>query len=174
MQIRIVKKQKIRQWLLNELKTVYHYPSELLDVEYKVQVFSKMGFVDVVVMVYKNNRIVPYIMAEVKQYQAGISVAEEQLRSYMAVSPEVCYGIITDGNELKLINKEGVEVEDIPKFDVQCFRQELLNIYMWILYGTKKYRYMCDEECPDEFILQEENAQRSLKENETGTMSCIC
>ena len=52
------KEEKIRQWLLNELKTVYHYPSELLDVEYKVQVFSKMGFVDVVVMVYKNNRIV--------------------------------------------------------------------------------------------------------------------
>ena len=160
------KEEKIRQWLLNELKTVYHYPSELLDVEYKVQVFSKMGFVDVVVMVYKNNRIVPYIMAEVKQYQAGISVAEEQLRSYMAVSPEVCYGIITDGNELKLINKEGVEVEDIPKFDVSMLPSGIAEYIYVDFVRDKKYRYMCDEECPDEFILQEENAQRSLKENE--------
>ena len=105
-------------------------------------------------------------MAEVKQYQAGISVAEEQLRSYMAVSPEVCYGIITDGNELKLINKEGAEVEDIPKFDVSMLPSGIAEYIYVDFVRDKKYRYMCDEECPDEFILQEENAQRSLKENE--------
>lgn len=68
-------------------------------------VFSQTGFADIAVMIYRNNRKVPYILAEVKQYQSGINHAEEQLRSYMAVSPETCYGIITDGNELKIIDK---------------------------------------------------------------------
>ena len=81
-------------------------------------------------------------MAEVKQYQAGISVAEEQLRSYMAVSPEVCYGIITDGNELKLINKEGVEVEDIPKFDVSMLPSGIAE-YIYVDFVRDKNTGIC-------------------------------
>lgn len=40
------KEEKIRQWVLRELMETYHYPQDLLDIEYKVQVFSKIGFVD--------------------------------------------------------------------------------------------------------------------------------
>lgn len=163
------KEEKIRQWLLRELREVYHYPTELLEIEWKVQSFSQTGFADIAVMIYRNNRKVPYILAEVKQYQSGINHAEEQLRSYMAVSPETCYGIITDGNELKIIDKTGTEIEDIPKFDFSMLASGITEYMYKDLVKGVKHHYICDDEQPEEFIIQEKQGERVLNASELVT-----
>ncbi|KLU74087.1 MAG: hypothetical protein RHS_0182 [Robinsoniella sp. RHS] len=37
-----------------------------------MQLFSKTGFLDIVVYIYANNEMIPYILAEVKQPGYGI------------------------------------------------------------------------------------------------------
>ncbi|MBW6411018.1 hypothetical protein KYD98_13015 [Clostridium sp. YB-6] len=44
-------------------------------------------------------------MIEVKSWGSGIKGALSQLKSYMANTPTAKYGIITDGNEIVIINK---------------------------------------------------------------------
>ncbi|MFA9399119.1 MAG: S24 family peptidase [Clostridiaceae bacterium] len=109
--------EKIRQWIISELIETYKFPKDLIDVEYKVNNFSKQGSVDVVVKIYSNKIKIPYIFIEVKREGMGTEAALGQLKSYMNVSKNCHYGIATDGNEFKVIDKEFNEIEDIPCFD---------------------------------------------------------
>lgn len=107
-----------RQWMIDEFKNTYGYPKDLIDVEYKVNLGSQRGLVDVVVNIYSNKTKVPYIFIETKKWGMGIKDALSQLRSYMSNSSTVSYGIATDGNEIKLINNKFEEIDDIPKFNI--------------------------------------------------------
>lgn len=160
------KEEKIRQWLLRELLETYHYPVDLLGIEYRVQMFSQAGFADVVVYIYRDNRKVPYILAETKCYQAGIDEAEEQLKSYMAVTPEVCYGVVTDGNSLKIFGRDGNEAEDIPVFDHSMLPVGIQEYRFVDLVKNRQYVFWQDEECPDEVIVAFEGVQKNLKSSE--------
>lgn len=156
------KEEKIRQWVLRELLETYHYPLELLGIEYQIQVFSKAGFADAVVFIYRNNKMVPYILVETKQYQAGIGQAQEQLKSYMAVTPEACYGVITDGNSLKVIARDGNEVEDIPVFDHSMLPASIQEYRFIDLLRNRQYSFLRDEDCPDEVIVELDGVQKTL------------
>lgn len=160
------KEEKIRQWVLRELSETYHYPLDLLGIEYRIQVFSKTGFADAVVYIYRNNKIVPYILIETKQYQAGIHEAEEQLKSYMSVTPEVCYGVVTDGNSLKVIGRDGNEVEDIPIFDNSMLPTGIREYQFVDLVKNKKYSFLKDEEFPDEVIIEFDGVQKILHDQQ--------
>ncbi|MDO5415782.1 MAG: transcriptional repressor LexA [Lachnospiraceae bacterium] len=156
------KEEKIRQWVLKELRETYHYPIDLLGIEFRVQTFSKAGFVDIVVFVYKNNKMIPYIFIETKQYRAGIESGEEQLKSYMAVTPENCYGMITDGNSLKIFEKDGSEIEDIPVFDTSMLPSSIREYQYVDLVKNKKYSFLRDEDCPEDVIINCEGVQHTL------------
>lgn len=160
------KEEKVRQWLLRELTETYHYPLDLLDIEYRVQVFSQVGFADVVVYIYRNHQKIPYILAETKCFQAGIDGASEQLKSYMAVAKEVCYGIATDGNSLKVIGRDGEELEDIPAFDLSMLPVSIREYRFVDLMKNRQYVFWQDEECPDEVIAVVDGAQKTLKNAE--------
>src|SRR5690625_2700901 len=108
------KEEVIRQWLMRELHEVYHYPYELMTLEYGVQQFSKRGYVDIAVSIDANGKLMPYIFAEVKAFATGVDTGLEQLKSYMEASDDVRYGIVTDGVNLIVIDRSEEELTDIP------------------------------------------------------------
>lgn len=98
-------KEKVRQWMIRELIENYGYHESLIDVEYKVISFSKVGSVDIAVSIYNNYNCIPYIFIETKALYKGLQNGLEQLKSYMSGSNTCQYGIVTDGNELVVIKK---------------------------------------------------------------------
>lgn len=108
------KEEVVRQWLIKELNRSYGYPFELIQLEYPVQQFSRKGYVDVAVCIHVNGQVKPYIFAEIKQLGAGIDEAAEQLKSYMETDSSVRYGIVTDGLQLKCMERDGTPLTDLP------------------------------------------------------------
>lgn len=112
------KEESIRQWIIHELINTYKYPLELIDVEYKVNSFSKIGSVDIVVFIYKNGIKKPFIFIETKSLDAPITSAKSQLLSYMSSVPSCSYGVVSNGLEFVVVDRYGDEVSDIPCFNV--------------------------------------------------------
>jgi DNA helicase-2/ATP-dependent DNA helicase PcrA len=111
------KEEIIRQWILRELIDSYGYKEEMLEVEYPVMDFSRKGFADIVVKIYFQGKWVPYILVETKKYRAGIADAEKQAASYMRLLETVRYCLITDGYNLKIMDRDLDEIEDLPRFN---------------------------------------------------------
>lgn len=109
--------EKIRQWVIKELTVVYKYPKEIIDIEHKVNCFSKAGRIDICVNIYKNKVKVPFIFIEVKRKGTDLTDAINQVMSYMSTSSTCQYGAATDGNEFIVINKDNDVINDIPAFD---------------------------------------------------------
>ncbi len=138
--------EKVRQWIINELKESYKYPERLIDIEYQVNSFSRVGYVDVVVSIYNNNnnKKVPYIFVEVKRPGAGISNCLEQLKSYISTSSTCQYGIATDGVDLVIINKDLEAVKDIPDFKPGMLPSSLENYCYVDLRNNGQYKFTRD------------------------------
>lgn len=111
------KEEVIRQWILKELIESYGYKEEMLHVEYPLQIFSKKGYADIVICISHRGKNVPFILIETKKYRSGIEDALEQAISYMQALETVRYCLITDGQHLKIIDREQDEIDDIPKFN---------------------------------------------------------
>ncbi|WP_373687743.1 3'-5' exonuclease [Clostridium tagluense] len=146
--------EKVRQWIINELKETYKYPEKLLDVEYPVNSFSKIGYVDVVVSTYKNNTKRPYIFIEVKRQGSGLLTCLEQLKSYISTSPTCQYGIATDGVDLLFINRELEVIEDIPSFKSSMLPSSLENYCYVDLKNSANYKFMRDYNNISELIFE--------------------
>lgn len=117
----IYKSEEItRQWIIDELINRYGYPKELIDVEVKVNIETKAEKIDVVVYTYDNRDKVPFIFIKTNRLGEGTEREEIHLKEYMSNYDTVKYGIVTDGNELIIINDDLEEVDDIP-----CFRSVL-------------------------------------------------
>ncbi|NMA94806.1 MAG: repressor LexA [Clostridiales bacterium] len=134
----------IRQWMIKELNTSYGYPLELLELEYSVQQFSRRGYVDIAVNIYRNGEEIPYIFCEVKRFGIGIQDGIHQLRSYMEADNKVRYGVITDGLDILVINREGEEVIDIPKCNPHFLPERKDNKAYINFKNNKKYLYSYD------------------------------
>lgn len=111
--------EKIRQWVLRELKDSYMYPVENMEIEFPVQIGSKRCFADIAVYRYDGRKRIPFILIETKSKENSIGSAVDQLRSYMAGVPEAEYGMAVNGKEIKIINSDGKEVEDLPSFNLE-------------------------------------------------------
>lgn len=109
--------EKVRQYILKELIETYKYPIDLLDIEYKVNIGSRSGKVDVVINILDNNEKVPFIFVEAKRWGSGVEDALSQLKSYLSSSKTVKYGIACDGNQIAIIDNNLRYVNDIPKFN---------------------------------------------------------
>lgn len=138
--------EKVRQWLIRELNTTYNYPVELINLEYPVYNFSRKGYVDIAVNIFNKGEEIPYIFAEVKRFGVGIDDGLPQLKSYMETSDRVRYGIVTDGLDIMVINKEGEVLEDIPKCNPHFLpetkeKKEYINFK-----NNKKYIYSYDKD----------------------------
>ncbi|WP_237738260.1 type I restriction enzyme HsdR N-terminal domain-containing protein, partial [Caldicellulosiruptor sp. F32] len=135
------KEEEVRQWLINELIETYKYPEELIDVEYKLSIFSKPAFVDVVVFRYDQNKEkVPFIIFEVKPYLSGISYGVEQLKSYLNVIPKCSFGAVTDGNSILIFDSRFENVDDFPHFDIRMLPSQVEEYEIVDFRRSKSYR----------------------------------
>ena len=114
----IYKSEEItRQWIISELMDRYGYPKDLIDVEVKVNIEAKAEVVDVVVYVYENKDKVPFIFIKSNKLGAGTESEISHLKICMNIFDTVKYGVVTDGNEIAIINDDFEEVDDIPSFN---------------------------------------------------------
>lgn len=148
--------EKVRQWIINEIIETYKYPKELLDVEYQVNSFSKIGYVDIVVSIYKNNVKVPYIFIEVKRQGAGLSTCVEQLKSYISTSSTCKYGIATDGVQLLFISDKLELVHDIPVFKASMLPSSFQTYNYVDLKNNVNHKFMRDYNNIHELILEDD------------------
>lgn len=117
----IYKSEEItRQWIIDELINRYGYPKELIDVEVKINIETKAEKIDVVVYGDENKDKVPFIFIKTNRLGEGTERVVIHLKEYMINYDTVKYGIVTDGNEIVIINNDLEEVDDIP-----CFRSVL-------------------------------------------------
>lgn len=117
--------EKVRQWIIGELKETYKYPLENIEIEYPVQIGSKKCFADIAVHRYKGNKKEPMILIETKSPGNLLEDALDQLRSYMAVSPTVEYGMVADGREIIVVDRSGDRTKDIPLFHLDMIKSEV-------------------------------------------------
>lgn len=114
----IYKSEEItRQWIISELMNRYGYPKDLIDVEVKVNIEAKAEVVDIVVYVYENKDKVPFIFIKSNKLGAGTESEISHLKICMNIFDTVKYGVVTDGNEIVIINDDFEEVDDIPSFN---------------------------------------------------------
>lgn len=109
-----------RQWIINELTNRYGYPKELIDVEVNINMETKAERVDVVVYDYENKDKVPFIFIKTNKLGVGDERDILHIKEYMSNYDTVRYGIVTDGDEIVIINNDLEEIDDIP-----CFRSVL-------------------------------------------------
>ena len=114
----IYKSEEItRQSIISELMNRYGYPKDLIDVEVKVNIEAKAEVVDIVVYVYENKDKVPFIFIKSNKLGAGTESEISHLKICMNIFDTVKYGVVTDGNEIVIINDDFEEVDDIPSFN---------------------------------------------------------
>ncbi|MGO1057731.1 transcriptional repressor LexA [Planococcus sp. FY231025] len=167
------KEEVIRQWLVRELRETYGYPYELLELEFGVQQFSKRGYCDIAVMVYSGGEARPYILAEVKRFGSGIDDALVQLKSYMEADSRVYYGIATDGLQVKIIDRNGEEVQDLPKCRPQFLpetknRRRYKNLRM-----GRDFDYAVDADSPENIEVNEAGQDVQLQVHEKTAVPLI-
>lgn len=167
------KEEVIRQWLVRELRETYGYPYELMELEFGVQQFSKKGYCDIAVMVYTAGEARPYIIAEVKRFGSGIGEALVQLKSYLEADSRAFYGIATDGLELKIIDRSGEEVQDLPKCRPQ-FLPETKNRRLYKnLKNGKTYDYAADTDSAEGIEVSETGSEVLMQVHEKVAVPLI-
>lgn len=167
------KEEVVRQWLIRELNEVYKFPLELMELEYKVQQFSRTGYCDIAINVYTDGEARPYILAEVKSFGSGIEDAAVQLKSYMEAESRAIYGIVTDGLEVKIMDRKGEELQDIPKCHPK-FLPDTKNkrIYMNLKNG-RQYEYAVEKDAADQIDVKEVGQDILLQIHETVEVPLI-
>lgn len=145
--------EKVRQWILKELNETYGYPIEIMDIEYKVNVFSQLGFVDAVIYKHIDNEKIPYIFIETKRPDKGLEEGIRQLKTYMSTHIECEYGIVTDGNKIIIFNKEQREIDDIPHFSNTILGTFIENYEYIDLKRGKNYEFARNGEKLSELII---------------------
>ena len=140
------KEEKVRQWLIKELVETYHYPDTLIELEYPVQQFSTRGYVDLAISIYQENKKQPYFFVETKALGSGVNEGKAQLISYLQADTSVRYGIVTDGLELLVFDRQGEYVTDIPPCQPQFLPQTEHQQAYVNFRNHKTYRYLADKD----------------------------
>ncbi|MDU4853864.1 MAG: transcriptional repressor LexA [Clostridioides difficile] len=151
--------EKVRQWILRELRDVYKYPLNLITIEQKINKGSQIFYADIAVDIYRNKVKGPYILIETKSWGKGADGALSQLKSYMACTPSVQYGIATDGNEIIIINRDLEEVSDIPRFNSEMMPQALETIEYIDIRKNRTHKFIKDTESIGEIYIEENGTE---------------
>lgn len=140
------KEEVIRQWLLKELHEIFGYPYELVELEYEVQQYSKKGYVDIALMIDRNGERLPYLFAEVKQFGEELSSAKKQLETYLQTNKHVRYGVVTNGLEVIVVDRNMTPVNDVPPCQPSFLPQTKHKFTYHDLRHDNHYDYLQDKE----------------------------
>lgn len=159
------KEEVVRQWMLKELHETFGYPLELMSLEYPVQRFSQRGYVDIAVNINRSNEIIPYIFIEVKPFSHPLEDALEQLSSYIQTSPTVQYGVVSNGIDVKVINRDGEEMLDVPPCQPQFLPTNKHERRYIDLRHHKSYDYYQDKENQNYIEIKESQTDLFLSQS---------
>lgn len=163
--------EKVRQWILKELEDNYGYPKDLIDLEYEVNNFSKTGFVDICVNIYNGNTKSAYIFAELKAKGTNITTGLGQLKSYMSNCATCQYGIVSNGSECIIINKDFEIVNDIPAFNSNMLKQSLENKKYIDLKRNKECTITSDPDFKNDICVCIDNSNKQFEEDELRSIN---
>jgi len=166
--------EKVRQWIIKELNNSYKYPLDLINVEYKVNNFSKAGLVDVAIKIYSNNNPIPYIFIEVKALHMNLESGLNQLKSYMSTSNTCQYGIVTNGNEVVIINKDFEVINDIPEFNTAMLPSSLENYNYNDLKHNRNYKFTRDANETENLSICEVGSENPYEEMNLIPIKIYC
>lgn len=110
------REEEVRQWVARELIETYGYKKTMIEFERKVGFGSRSLSIDIVILANNKGRMAPYIIFETKAPGSDLEEGLKQLESYMNKVPTSKYGVITDGQNLLILNSNYEPVEDIPIF----------------------------------------------------------
>ncbi len=119
----------VRQLYLNRLTSKYKYPKELIDVEVVVNFGREKKRADIIL--YKDDKITPYILVEVKA--PNVKNDAKQLKSYLnAEGAEI--GVVINGQTIEILHRP------YPKdfstiFDIPEYKESIKDVY------GKKFTY---------------------------------
>lgn len=147
--------EKVRQWILRDLNEVYKYPLDLIKLEEKINIGSKIGLADISVNIYRKKVKAPYILVETKRWGFGVESALNQLKSYLSNCPTAQYGIATDGNELVIINRDLEEINDIPKFDTSMIPSTLDTVEFIDIRKNISHKFIKDSNVTNEIYVED-------------------
>lgn len=133
--------EKIRQWVINELIEKLKYDKNQIEIEYKVNMFSKIGYVDIVVLDHNSQ---PYIFVEVKSIKGNLQDGGRQLRTYASTTPSVKYLVVTNGLETKIAKIDNNKITLVEKLPQN--KNEIGNNSIFFdLINNKKYNIGASE-----------------------------
>lgn len=159
------KEEVIRQWLLKELQHTYGYPLELMHLEYPVHQFSRKGYVDVAITIHRNGETIPYLFAEVKAFGTDLSDAKAQLQSYMQANNDALYGVVTNGIDIVITDKQGDSVSDIPPCQPHYLPATKSSQTYLDLRHDKSYGYLVDKDDTEAIEIFDTDAQLTLSDS---------
>ena len=157
--------EKIRQWVIKELMENYKYPEELINVEYEINIGSTKGFADIVVFISQDDKLIPYILIETKKFRSGLESGLKQLESYMTICKTCEYGVVTDGNEILIIDKDFQKKEDIPCFNKFMLPTGIKYLNYIDLKRNKNYKIIKNDEIPVELEVNNEGCIETYKKD---------
>lgn len=160
------KEEKIRQWFIKELMETYKYPKSLIDVEYKVNNFSRVGSVDICISIYRNGEKIPFIFVETKSFGAGLENGLRQVKSYMSCCKTCQYGVVVDGNEILIIDKDFELVNDIPLFTSRMLPSSIENYKYISLKSNKESILTMDINNKADIMVENLEEKRNYKNEE--------
>jgi type I restriction enzyme M protein len=114
--------EKVRQWVLRELRETYHYPADwfgigkLIDIEYPVQMGVDIKFADIAICTTLNERRKPFVFIETKAQ--GIDIGVSQLHSYLAATITANIGMWTNSLSTKCFRKQVDPNDIVPHPDI--------------------------------------------------------
>lgn len=152
--------EKVRQWMLQELLHTYRYPRSLIEIEYKVSSFSQVGSVDIAVHMYKKGVRAPFIFVEAKAPGSDLAGGLKQLESYMSHSLTCRYGVLTDGREVVVINRDAARVDDIPVYDSSGPPPSLEEYYYMEIRSPRRFNFIIDGNAPEVIIEKTGEAEK--------------
>ncbi len=159
--------EEVRQWVVKELVNTYKYPSKLIEIEVKTQLFSQPGSIDIVVNTCQANSYAPFIIFETKTGEVDINSGMEQLKSYMAASPTVKYGALTNGSNFFVIDSNHKIIEDIPEFHQSMISAGGLTYRYINLDSKQQYIFITDCDCADCITVEDVDQKGNYTDYET-------
>lgn len=164
--------EMVRQWYIKELRDKLKYPIQLLDIEYKVQAFSQIGFVDIVIFQFRDGKKQPIAFIEIKRKDENLVNGMVQLKQYLGCYETVLYGVVTNGNQTECIKKENgtfQKIEKLPKYTIET--TNLYEEYKYLdLRNNTRYDYQRNLEDLGEIRIKREGNTSFLEEQEYSSV----
>jgi len=161
-----MKKEAVKQWIIQELISKLNYPEQMIEMEYPVRNSFGWDVVDIAVHHWNKEEAEPYILISFIQSKRESNTSIKKLKSYITCMPSVCYAVVTDGFSIYMEKKQGktfIPVKELPVYEEK--NQNRFWIYEYRnLKNQCKYEYRVARENGEEIQIWQKDYQELLND----------